>query len=63
MTVPFVTGTPTVAILSGVAHTRARTGDQPLEQAMSVRTLQAYRDRINLALERYANGEADIIVD
>ncbi len=61
--VAYVTEAPTIEISGGVAHVRDRSGGTRIERAMSVRNLEKYRDRISRALERYAAGETDIIVD
>jgi hypothetical protein len=61
--VAYVTEAPIIEICGGVAQVRDRSGGTRIERAMSVRNLEKYRDRINRALERYAAGETDIIVD
>lgn len=58
-----LTEVPVFEINDGVAVARARSGNRIINQAMSVKVLSKAVDRARRALERYANGEQNIIVD
>jgi hypothetical protein len=55
--------TPTVEISDNIVHVRFRSGQVRAETTMSVRLLTKSVARANRALERYAAGEQNIIVD
>lgn len=61
--VAYVTEPPVIEINDRVARVKDRSGNVRIERAMSVRTLEKYRDRITIALDRFAAGDTDIIVD
>ena len=61
--VVYLSEVPTVTIVAGVVHVIRYTGTGKVTRAMSIKTLQKFRDRVDRALERYASGEQDVIVD
>lgn len=61
--VAYITEAPTIEISGGVAHVKDRSGATRIERAMSVKNLVKYRDRISRALDRYARGEDNIVID
>lgn len=61
--VAFITEPPAISITANVAHGHYRSGASRTKWAMSVKVLQATRDRINRALDRYAAGDEHVIVD
>lgn len=58
-----ITEAPTIEISDAVAHVRDRSGNVRIDRAMSVRSFTKYVERGQRALERYAKGEQNIIVD
>jgi hypothetical protein len=54
-------GPPAIQIRKGVARVIDKTGGIRIERAMALEDLQAYVERGRRALERYSNGESDVI--
>jgi hypothetical protein len=61
--VPYCGGPSAIHITRNVVRVVDRSGDVRIEKAMSVGDLERTGQRIKLALERYARGEQDVIVD
>jgi hypothetical protein len=63
MSAPFIphVGRYAVEISDGIATLRTRSGGESIEQAMSVKTVEALRATLKRALERYAAGEQNVI--
>jgi hypothetical protein len=61
--VAFIEGAAIVEVNGGVVRIRERSGEQRIERTMSVKTARATVERIGRALERYARGDENVVVD
>jgi hypothetical protein len=61
--VAYTTEPPVISISGNVAQKTFRSGGRQIRLAMPVAVLRATRDRLNRALDRYAAGEEDILID
>lgn len=52
-----------IEISDGVVHVREESGNHRIERTMSVKTARRTLDRLSRALERFAAGEQNVIVD
>lgn len=59
----FMQEPPVIEISNGIVLVHYRPGTCCSDRAMSVRCLERSVDRARRALERYAAGETDVIVD
>lgn len=59
----FVTEPPVFEVNGGVFHIRARSGDSCIEFAMSATCFAHGLSRAKTAMDRYAEGEQNVIID
>ena len=61
--VAYVSDVPRIEITHGVVHICDRSGDISIDRAMSINTFKEHIKRCEEALERYADGERDVLVN
>ena len=59
----FVTEAPIIEMRGGVVHIRYTSNGEATERTMSVKTFAKAIERGQRALDRYARGEENVIVD